>query len=75
MAVHQEPRVTESMQVAEVEAARTAPRHGAVMTPIAAKVAAVVRVATGLVFLWAFLDKTFGLGYSTLSKAAKNVMS
>ncbi len=26
---------------------------------------AVLRIATGLVFLWAFLDKTFGLGYST----------
>jgi thiosulfate dehydrogenase [quinone] large subunit len=30
---------------------------------------AVLRVATGFIFLWAFLDKTFGLGYST-SKAA-----
>jgi thiosulfate dehydrogenase [quinone] large subunit len=26
---------------------------------------AILRVATGFIFLWAFLDKTFGLGYST----------
>jgi thiosulfate dehydrogenase [quinone] large subunit len=26
---------------------------------------AMLRLATGFVFLWAFLDKTFGLGYST----------
>jgi thiosulfate dehydrogenase [quinone] large subunit len=26
---------------------------------------AVLRIATGFVFLWAFLDKTFGLGFST----------
>ena len=32
---------------------------------VAAKVLAVVRMATGFVFLWAFLDKTFGLGYAT----------
>ncbi|MFE1644288.1 DoxX family protein [Microbacterium sp. P01] len=26
---------------------------------------AVLRLSTGFIFLWAFLDKTFGLGYST----------
>src|SRR6478609_9575483 len=26
---------------------------------------AALRIATGFIFLWAFLDKTFGLGYST----------
>ena len=26
---------------------------------------AVLRLATGFIFLWAFLDKTFGLGVST----------
>jgi thiosulfate dehydrogenase [quinone] large subunit len=26
---------------------------------------AVLRIATGFVFLWAFLDKTFGFGYAT----------
>jgi thiosulfate dehydrogenase [quinone] large subunit len=29
-----------------------------------------VRIAIGTIFLWAFLDKTFGLGHATASKAA-----
>ncbi|WP_329139210.1 DoxX family membrane protein [Streptomyces sp. NBC_01476] len=65
MAVHQEDRLHPSMQVTDVQAAQTAPRHGAVMTPIAAKAAAVVRIATGFIFLWAFLDKLFGWHYAT----------
>src|SRR5690242_6137467 len=40
------------------------------LTKTAAKVLAVLRIATGFVFLWAFLDKTFGLGYSTPSAKA-----
>ncbi|NBM19206.1 DoxX family membrane protein [Streptomyces sp. GC420] len=36
-------------------------------TSTAAYVLASVRVLTGFVFLWAFLDKTFGLGYATPS--------
>ncbi|BCJ50667.1 membrane protein [Actinoplanes sp. NBRC 14428] len=35
------------------------------LTKTAAKTLATLRIATGAVFLWAFLDKTFGLGYST----------
>ncbi|RMI12981.1 DoxX family protein [Cellulomonas triticagri] len=31
---------------------------------------AVLRLGTGFIFLWAFLDKTFGLGYSTPSERA-----
>jgi thiosulfate dehydrogenase [quinone] large subunit len=31
---------------------------------------ALIRVGTGFLFLWAFLDKTFGLGYSTPSGQA-----
>ena len=31
---------------------------------------ALIRVGTGFVFLWAFLDKAFGLGYSTPSSKA-----
>lgn len=31
---------------------------------------AVLRLATGFIFLWAFIDKTFGLGYSTATAAA-----
>ncbi|MGI8668134.1 MAG: hypothetical protein ACR2N4_19240 [Jatrophihabitans sp.] len=43
---------------------------GAMLTATAAKSLAVLRVVTGFVFLWAFLDKTFGLHYSTSSAKA-----
>ena len=36
----------------------------------AARALAAVRIALGLTFLWAFLDKTFGFGYATGSKQA-----
>ena len=45
-----------------------APGH--MLTHVAARALAVLRVATGFIFLWAFLDKTFGLGYSTPSSRA-----
>ncbi|WP_214407028.1 DoxX family membrane protein [Pseudonocardia lacus] len=35
-----------------------------------AKALAVLRIATGLVFLWAFLDKLVGLGYATPAERA-----
>ncbi|MFI6347372.1 hypothetical protein [Streptomyces sp. NPDC050560] len=35
-----------------------------------ARAAAVARIVLGLVFLWAFLDKTFGWGYATPSSGA-----
>ncbi|NJP65662.1 DoxX family membrane protein [Streptomyces spiramenti] len=35
-----------------------------------ARVLAVLRIATGLLFLWAFLDKTLGLGYATPTESA-----
>jgi thiosulfate dehydrogenase [quinone] large subunit len=35
-----------------------------------ARALAVLRIATGLIFLWAFLDKLFGLGYATPSDKA-----
>jgi thiosulfate dehydrogenase [quinone] large subunit len=34
-------------------------------TPSLGRWLAVARIALGLVFLWAFVDKTFGLGYAT----------
>ena len=37
---------------------------------VAGKSLAVLRVATGFVFLWAFVDKLFGLGYATPAKGA-----
>ncbi|BCB75886.1 DoxX family membrane protein [Phytohabitans flavus] len=45
-----------------------APGH--MLTTSAARALAVLRVGTGFVFLWAFLDKTFGLGFSTASERA-----
>jgi thiosulfate dehydrogenase (quinone) large subunit len=46
----------------------TAPQQttgGLVAGSAAGKAMAVLRIATGLLFLWAFLDKTFGWGYAT----------
>jgi thiosulfate dehydrogenase [quinone] large subunit len=63
-------RLDGSMQIPAQRAAETASSHGAVMTTHAAKFFAVLRVAVGFVFLWAFLDKTFGLGYATTSAKA-----
>jgi thiosulfate dehydrogenase (quinone) large subunit len=38
---------------------------GSMLSRTAARALAVLRISTGFVFLWAFLDKTFGLGYAT----------
>ena len=43
---------------------------GSMITSTAAKALAVLRVSMGFVFLWAFLDKTFGLHYATPSAKA-----
>ena len=51
-------------------ATRTEPAPGRTITTSAAKVLAVFRVVLGFEFLWAFLDKTFGLGYATPSAKA-----
>ena len=44
---------------------QTEPGPERTITAGAAKVLAVFRVVLGFEFLWAFLDKTFGLGYAT----------
>ena len=41
-----------------------------VRSELARRVLAVLRLATGFIFLWAFLDKTVGLGYSTPAERA-----
>jgi len=38
---------------------------GSMLTKTAARSLAVLRISTGFVFLWAFLDKTFGWNYAT----------
>jgi len=43
---------------------------GTTTTTASGAFAAVVRIVTGFVFLWAFLDKTFGLGYATPGERA-----
>jgi thiosulfate dehydrogenase [quinone] large subunit len=58
-------RLNGSAQLPARPSIETAPAKAAVITAATAKFLAVVRVATGFVFLWAFLDKTFGLGYAT----------
>jgi thiosulfate dehydrogenase (quinone) large subunit len=42
----------------------------ATTTTAAGAFAAVLRIATGLIFFWAFVDKTFGLGYATPGERA-----
>jgi len=47
-------------------ALRSLARQIDLVRPVSGRFAlAVLRLATGFIFLWAFLDKTFGLGYST----------
>ena len=44
---------------------RTEAAFGRIITKRTTKFLAIVRVVVGVEFLWAFLDKTFGLGYAT----------
>ncbi|GAA2581710.1 DoxX family protein [Microbacterium binotii] len=47
-------------------AAKPITAEASVVTSLAARrTVAIARFATGFIFLWAFLDKTFGLGFST----------
>ncbi|MET8827861.1 hypothetical protein ABZX40_19240 [Streptomyces sp. NPDC004610] len=62
MAVHQQPhphRIRPGRSPRTPAAPALSPAQGYVL--------AVLRLITGFVFLWAFLDKTFGLGYATPS--------
>ncbi|WP_052852736.1 DoxX family membrane protein [Streptomyces avicenniae] len=47
-----------------------APSPGATVPPAALKALAVLRIATGVIFLWTFLDKWLGFSYSTPSERA-----
>lgn len=44
--------------------------HGVVITPAGSRALALLRLALGFVFLWAFADKAFGWGYATPSENA-----
>ncbi len=67
-------QATHSAPIAQthtIERARPVADEASIVTSLAGRrVPAVLRIATGFIFLWAFFDKTFGLGYSTLRAAA-----
>jgi thiosulfate dehydrogenase (quinone) large subunit len=64
MAIRETKGLDGSLPTAE-QATRTEAAFGRIITERATKFLAIVRVVTGFAFLWAFLDKTFGLGYAT----------
>jgi thiosulfate dehydrogenase (quinone) large subunit len=59
--------IRESVRLNGSLGTRTEPElaAGSFITARASRFLAIVRVVIGLEFLWAFLDKTFGLGYAT----------
>ncbi|MFD7692635.1 hypothetical protein [Streptomyces sp. NPDC059805] len=66
MAVHDPTHRRPGFRFAAARRAATA-EEAAPTTAASAYVLAGLRLLTGFVFLWAFLDKTFGLGYATPS--------
>jgi thiosulfate dehydrogenase [quinone] large subunit len=75
MAVHETPGRHTGFPLPSRHRARTTRKAGETATDTAgttatatrAQVFAGLRIVTGFVFLWAFLDKTFGWGYATAS--------
>ena len=71
MAVHDHPHGHPGFRFPSLRRAGTVPASAAETTAAAtatrAYVFAGLRLLTGFVFLWAFLDKTFGFGYATPS--------
>lgn len=63
MSVHQQPRPVVSSRLPSAGPDTSLAQR-------AARPLAVLRIVTGFIFLWAFLDKTFGLGYATSSELA-----
>jgi thiosulfate dehydrogenase [quinone] large subunit len=53
-----------------VEPVGAAAGPGPVISATGRRSLAVLRLATGFIFLWAFLDKTFGLGFATPAERA-----
>jgi thiosulfate dehydrogenase [quinone] large subunit len=62
--------IGESIQLQGSARTQTELAPGTIITIGAAKFLAVFRVVLGFEFLWAFLDKTFGLGYATPAERA-----
>ncbi|MEU0221489.1 hypothetical protein ABZ281_43570, partial [Streptomyces sp. NPDC006265] len=71
MAVHDHSHRHPGFRFPSLRRTGTAPAHADTTTSAAtatrAYVFAGLRLLTGFVFLWAFLDKTFGFGYATQS--------
>ena len=61
---------TQERQTRPELASRDIPVEDEVRTYKARHLMAITRIALGWVFLWAFLDKTFGLGFATASEDA-----
>ncbi|MGW4065147.1 hypothetical protein ACWEGE_43145 [Amycolatopsis sp. NPDC004747] len=71
MSIRPDEKKTTSSRVPTQRATEPATVPDFVAEPtIAGKSLAVLRFATGFVFLWAFLDKLFGFGYATPGKGA-----
>ncbi|MEV0937580.1 hypothetical protein [Streptomyces phaeochromogenes] len=72
MAVHEHPHRHTGFHLPSVRRTRTASGDAETATVTATRsyVFAGLRLLTGFVFLWAFLDKTFGFGYATGSGKA-----
>jgi thiosulfate dehydrogenase [quinone] large subunit len=60
------------LSVNETSASHKSWYHGFTQAATTKYWAAATRILIGFVFLWAFLDKNFGLGYTTQSDAAWN---
>ena len=60
------------LSVTETQASHSSWYHGFTQAATTKYWAAATRILIGFVFLWAFLDKNFGLGYTTQSDAAWN---
>ncbi|MDL2074883.1 DoxX family membrane protein [Streptomyces sp. GXMU-J15] len=69
MAVHEHPHQSRGFHLPALRRNRAASATADVVSPAAYALAS-LRLLTGFVFLWAFLDKTFGFGYATQSSNA-----
>lgn len=63
-------RNTETRSTTAADAAVMRTQEEIVTSPTARKVLGASRIVIGFYFVWAFLDKTFGLGFSTPSERA-----
>jgi thiosulfate dehydrogenase [quinone] large subunit len=70
MSIQQEPATANSAQARRHQNAGVALQSATVKESALTRALSVLRITTGLLFLWAFADKLFGLGYATASRSA-----